>query len=179
MILITGLSRSEHHSCYTLMKKQEFFSGFHRFLVDLGFDESRSDVSTFGRPLDDDGEPDMSKEEDITIYIDKRAFFENKEYVIDVVFGKDRIFVIIASYRDKQVEIVKNMGKFCTFGSQEKLSSGHAVDGKSRYSVVPSIHKDRRHRPSRAMLHDSKCRCAQCLLDAGLKTHAPMNLITP
>jgi hypothetical protein len=122
MIKITGVSKSEHRSLYVLAKDQAFFSGFRMFLVDLGFDHERVDISSLGRPIDEFGEPDTSREEDISLYVDKRSFFENKEYTIDVVFGKDRIFVIIASYRDKQDQIVKSISTFCTFADKRLIA---------------------------------------------------------
>ncbi len=115
MIKILAISKSEKHNYFRLEKVQEFVSGFRKFLVDIGFDEHDVGVYSFGRPVDEHGEPDENKEDDVKNYVDKRFGFDNDEYTIDVVFGKENIFVMIFTKINRQKEIVEGMSKFCSF----------------------------------------------------------------
>ncbi|MSS74050.1 hypothetical protein EXS72_00215 [Candidatus Pacearchaeota archaeon] len=117
MVKIFGLSKFEFHTFYELKKEQDFLSGFRKCLVDMGFGEEKYNIEIygFGRPNDKDAEPDTSKEEDIKDYIDKHYFFQNNEFMIDLVFGKDKIFLMVASKKNKQQEISKKVQKFCDF----------------------------------------------------------------
>src|SRR3990172_6351409 len=114
-IKIFSLGKFEFHNYYVLEKKQEFFTGFRQFLEDLGLGrkDSTYEIYSFGRPEDGMGEPITTKEEEIKFYIDKHFYFENKEYFIDVVFGNDRIFLMIHSKHDKEKEISEKIQKFC------------------------------------------------------------------
>ncbi|MDP2925790.1 MAG: hypothetical protein Q8N99_05455 [Nanoarchaeota archaeon] len=114
---ILGLKKSEKHNYYELENKQEFFSGFRKLLVDLGFGEESSNIEiySFGRPPGDDGEYILTKEEDINDYIDRHFYFENNNFRIDVVFGKKKIFLVINSDKDKQEKISEKVQKFCSF----------------------------------------------------------------
>ncbi|MFH0936137.1 MAG: hypothetical protein V1815_00470 [Candidatus Woesearchaeota archaeon] len=114
---IFGLRKSEKHNYYEIEKNQKFFSGFRKLLVDLGFGEESSNIEIygFGRPSGDDGEPILTKEENINDYVDKHSYFENNEFRIDLVFGKKKIFLIINSDKDKQEKISEKVQKFCSF----------------------------------------------------------------
>ncbi len=91
-----GLNRSKNRNYYCLEKRQEFFGYFRKFLINLGFEERSSSVCEFGRPIyfDKDNYPqsDETKEDKIENYVDDHTFIWNKEYKIDIVFGKSRIF---------------------------------------------------------------------------------------
>lgn len=116
LVKILGLSKSERHNYYQLEKKQEFFAGFRKLLVDFGFDEDRDPaIYGFGRPSDENYEYITTKEEDIKAYVDVHYYFENDEFRIDVVFGSSKIFLIINSDKDKQKEVSKKVQKFCSF----------------------------------------------------------------
>jgi|TARA_Y100000310_G_C19976503_1_gene487825 hypothetical protein len=117
MVKIFGLSKFEFHTFYELGKEQDFFSGFRKFLVNMEFGEENSnyEIYSFGRPDDKDHEPDTSKEENIKDYVDKHYFYQNDKYMIDLVFGKEKIFLMIASKKDKQQEISEKVQKFCSF----------------------------------------------------------------
>lgn len=111
-IKILGLSKEDTYSYYIIEKKQSFFQSFRKFLLDLEFENSVL-VYGFGRPSDKDGEPDESKDEDIKEYVDKHFNFGNGECKIDVIFGMNKIFIIINTRLDKQKEIFDNIQKFC------------------------------------------------------------------
>lgn len=117
MIKLFGIRKFEFHSDYTLEKKQEFFSGFRKLLEDLGFgkEESTIEIYSFGRPSDRNGEPITTKEKNIKKLFDKHFFFQNEDCMVDVVFGKSRIFLIIATKKDRQQEISRKVQKFCSY----------------------------------------------------------------
>lgn len=114
---ILGLKRSERHNLYIIEKKQSFIPGFRKFLSDLDIGNGDSDIELygFGRPFGKDGEPDTTKERGINEIVDEHYFFGNKEYVIDLVFGNRKIFLIIKTGRDKQKKISEKIQKFCKF----------------------------------------------------------------
>ena len=116
-IKIFGLRKTEKHSNYELEKRQEFFSGFRKLLVDLDFGDESSNIEIygFGRPSGDDGEPILTKEDDIAKYIDRHYYFENDSFRVDVIFGKEKIFLIINSDKDRQEKISEKVQKFCSF----------------------------------------------------------------
>lgn len=123
MINILGMSNWKHHYCITLEKKQEFFSGFRKLLVELGFEENSNPVIySFGRPQDKMGEPIMNKEDDIQKYVDEHDFFNNDSYFIDVIFGKDKIFLIVNSNEDKLQEFYAKLEKIAIFNSKQPTS---------------------------------------------------------
>jgi len=117
MLKIIGLKKSECHSSYILEKKQEFFKYFRKFLSDLDFGDEDSNVEIygFGRPNDDQGEPIKSKEDNINDYSDQYFLFRSEGYVIDVIFGEERIFVIVSFKEDKQEEVNNKILKFALF----------------------------------------------------------------
>jgi len=115
LVKIIGVNKSEYRNCYILEKIQDFLSGFRKFLLDIGFTESDFEAYSFGRPDDKYGEPDTTKEEDISKYVDKDYFFVNENFRVELIFGKDRIFLIILTTEDKQKEISEKIKKFCTF----------------------------------------------------------------
>jgi hypothetical protein len=115
LVKIIGVNKSEYRNCYILEKIQDFLSGFRKFLLDIGFTESDFEAYSFGRPQDKEGEPDITKEEDIIEYVDKDYFFANENYGVDLIFGKDMIFLIISTKEDKQKEISEKVQKFCKF----------------------------------------------------------------
>jgi len=117
MVKIFGQSKSVFHSFYELKKEQDLFQGFRKFLVGMGFGEESSNIEIygFGRPDDGHHDPDTSKEEDIKDYVDEHYFFQNDEFMIDLIFGKEKIFLMVASKKDKQQEINEKVRKFCSF----------------------------------------------------------------
>jgi len=124
MIEILGVSKSEFHSSYELKKEQDFFKGFRTFLGDIDFDPDDSEVWMFGKcdetdPKEMEGHKIIEGDWDITEYVDSHTFFKTDDVTVDVVFGKESIFVIIASKEDKQTEISDNILKFCAFKEKQ------------------------------------------------------------
>ena len=112
---IFALSKSDFHNIFTLEKKQEFFSGFRKFLIDMGFDENGIPVYSFGRPFDEEGEPDLKKEKDINELVDIYDYFEDVNIFIIIFYGLNRIFLTIITKEDRQEEIMNYLNKFCSF----------------------------------------------------------------
>jgi hypothetical protein len=116
-IKILGSKKSDNHNLFILDKKQEFFSGFRKFLVDMDFgsEDSSFDIYSFGRPQDEEHEPIIAREEKINEYIDQDFTFTHKGYTINVIFGKNKIFLIIFSKKNIQEKVAKAINKFCIF----------------------------------------------------------------
>jgi len=110
---LLGIGKSENRCYYILPKKQKFFSFFRQFLLDLGIKKFEAD--SFARPLDKKfAEPIFDKEDNIKKYVDVHYSFVDgkKQYLVDLVFGKNSIFLIIFTKKDKQDEISKLINKF-------------------------------------------------------------------
>ena len=110
---LLGIGKSELRTYYILPKKQDFFKICRQLLLDLGV--KKFDSNSFARPSDKKfGEPIFDKEENIKNYIDRYYSFtdEKEQYSIELVFGKDKVFLIIYSKTDKQQEISKIVNKF-------------------------------------------------------------------
>ncbi len=72
-------------------------------------------ADSFARPIDKKrGELLYDKEDDIKDYTDRHYSFTNekKQYSIELIFGKNKIFLIIHSNTDKQQEISEIIYKF-------------------------------------------------------------------
>jgi hypothetical protein len=107
---LIGSSKSENHCSFIFPKKQAFFKLIRSFLESLSFDEF--EYNSIGRPLDKKwGEPEFDKEEDVKYYIDERTTIGNEEYFIEIIYGKEKIFVSIQTLTDKQEIISKAMSK--------------------------------------------------------------------
>jgi len=113
-VKIFGADKSEYKNNYVFKKEQEFIQGFRQFLLDIGFKQFDIITSHFGYVMDKDGNPIISEDIDIQEYEDEQFFFQNEEYKIDLVFGKDKIFLIIYTKEDKQQEISEKLHKFST-----------------------------------------------------------------
>ncbi len=110
-IKVFGIKKSEWKNYYIFPKKKEVFEIIRNLLRELGFEEC--EWEHFGRPIDKkQGEPILNKEENIKKYIDERIGFDNEEYSIEVIFGKDKVFLIIHTETNKQQKISKILDKF-------------------------------------------------------------------
>jgi len=58
--------------------------------------------------------------DDINKFVDEIYNFRNDDYSVDVILGKDTIFLVINSITDKQKEIYKAVFKFVDFGGEDK-----------------------------------------------------------
>ena|SRR3989344_6442568 len=113
-VKLIGISKSELQSIYTLKKSPNFFKGFTKFLSELGFKEL--DYYAFGRKIDKKyGEPYQDRFENINKYVDLHHKFKNNDFLVNVIFGKSRIFIIITTKKDKQQFISNKIMKFCKY----------------------------------------------------------------
>ncbi len=104
-IKVSKISKSEFRSEFNFLKEQQFFSICRKFLLNLGFEKDEW-IESFGRPFNKEiNEYILDKEENIGKYVDVSDHFSNKDYAINIIFGKDKIFLIINTKIDKQKEI--------------------------------------------------------------------------
>ena len=109
---LLGSGKSEKHNYYIFPKTQNFFSLIRNLLKELGFENEK--YEDFGRPVDRYSEPIFDKEENINEFTDTNQSFENKEYFIEIIFGKDKIFLTIHTEKDRQQKIAKLLSKLIT-----------------------------------------------------------------
>lgn len=106
---LLGIRKSKKHNHYTFPKKQEFFTVVRELLKELEF----GDWNTFGRPLDKEfGETIYNEEEDIKKYMDRIYTFEKGEYCIEIIFGKDKVFLMIHMEKNRQQKLLRFLSKF-------------------------------------------------------------------
>ena len=110
-VRVIGMGKSPRHCHFVLAKQREFFSGFRTLLKDLGIKDHKG----LGHPQEEQGEPDYSKEEDISLWTDRYERYEGEKARIGLVFGKDGIFLNIDFDTDRQDEITALVMKFCMF----------------------------------------------------------------
>jgi len=110
-IKLLGIGKSEKHNHYTFPKRQEFFEIARSFLKELGFKDY--EWISFGRPCDKKWrEPLLNKENRINACVDERHVFGNEEYFIEIIFGKEKVFVLIHTEKDRQQKIANIMKKY-------------------------------------------------------------------
>ena len=100
-IKLLGIGRSGKHSHYVIPKKQDFFRIAREIMKELKM--IPLEYESFGRPLDKNGEPRFGKEDRVKEYTDRIYHFENKNHLMEIVFGKDRIFLQIHSKNPKKI----------------------------------------------------------------------------
>ena len=122
-VKILGVTKSPNRSYFILDKKQEFVKGFRQFLIDLGFTGFYVDTDHFGRTFDKSGNIIYGKDADISRYVDEHFYFQYGQYNIDLVTGKNKMFLTIYSKTDKQKKISKLLGKFCVFETKKTVSA--------------------------------------------------------
>lgn len=120
-IKILGISKSTKRNIYTFEKKQEFLKGFMNFLLELGIKDW--EVNRFGYVPDSKcyDEPLIGKYKQVMKFIDERFVFTNDNYVIDLIFGKNKIFLIITTKKDEQNELSKKLLKFASIKKIKKI----------------------------------------------------------
>lgn len=111
-IKVLGINKRDYRTQVIFPKEQKFFRIFKKFLIKLGFEKSEQ-IQEFGIPFNEkEYEYAYKKEENIKKNIDISHNFRNKYYSIDVVFGKNKIFVIFNYKRDKQQFISECLEEF-------------------------------------------------------------------
>ncbi|MBU0980855.1 MAG: hypothetical protein KJ709_08690 [Nanoarchaeota archaeon] len=109
-IRLLAVGKSERHNHYTFRKEQVILLVIRNLLEELRFEGSESE--SFGRPEDKDGNPIFNEVDDVKDYIDRRFKFEKEGYYIEVIFGKDKVFLSVHSDEDMQDEITAILRKF-------------------------------------------------------------------
>lgn len=112
-IKLLAIGKDEHKNYFIFPKRQYFFKICRQLLIDLGVNKFES--NSFARPTDKKwGEPIFDKENKIKNYTDKHCSFNDKKkrYMIEIIFGKDKIFLIIYTKTDKQQEISDIIDKY-------------------------------------------------------------------
>jgi len=110
-IKLLEIEKFSHHNHYKFPKKQEVFTIIRALLKQIGLKKYEWDA--FGRPTDKEyGEPLFNQEIDIKDYTDRRFAFGNEEYFIEIVFGKNKVFLMIHTKTDKQKYISKILSNF-------------------------------------------------------------------
>lgn len=107
---LLAINKDENRCQFTFEKNQEFFEFMRRFLPKLDMlDEEALEFGKIWNPQDHLYE---NKEKNIKKQIDMVNHFSNKEYFVEIIFGKDKIFLIIISKEDKQQFISKILEEF-------------------------------------------------------------------
>ena len=104
-IKLIGIKKSKDYNYLVFPKKQEIFSFLREFLKNFGIEGSEAEG--IGRPIDKIGEYNIKKELKIRNYSDKYVYFQTKDYDIDIVFGKNRVFMFIHTKKDMQNALSK------------------------------------------------------------------------
>ena len=115
---LLGLRKDVHLSHFILKKNQAFFGFGRAMLKVLEFDKYEWDE--LGRPYDIKiREPEFDKELDINEFTDTMKVLEREGIVVHIIYGKDKVFMIINTKKDKQ-ELFKKVIKEDTI--QKNLS---------------------------------------------------------
>jgi hypothetical protein len=109
-----GLKKSENHSIFHIEKHKIFLERFREFLHNLGFSEGDTANELLSLMGDVDNNYSAKKYSN-KLYQDEYFYFKNKEYKIEIFFGKEKIIISIFTKSNKQQEIMKEIDKFCTF----------------------------------------------------------------
>ena len=108
-IKLIGLSKSEDLNTYLFPKEESFFPFIKKLLGNLDFDPSE-----YGEESNLDLAYKNGKEnfkEFLEKTNDLRWEFKEGNYIIEVIIGKDRIFLLIYTKKDLQQEIYKIISK--------------------------------------------------------------------
>ena len=111
-IQLLSIQKSEFHSCYSFSKQQGFLPFLRAFCKDLGLN-----TGEFGHPenVTKTREVLYDRDIDISTLVDYHVRFSYpkiKSISLDLVFGKDTIFMILYTPVDRQQEIAKLLAKY-------------------------------------------------------------------
>ncbi len=109
-IKLIAVSKSEHRCQFTFPKEQQFFEIFRKFVYKL--DILDEEALNFGKISNEKEYEYTDKEEDIKKFTDQIIYFVNKEYSVDIIAGKDKIFLIIHSRKNRQQLISRYLEEF-------------------------------------------------------------------
>lgn len=102
MAKILGIKKSETQTIYTFSKDWNFFEKFEKILFDLGF-KSYELPCSFPSNLGIN-----EKRQDLTKICDVYDSISNKTYSLLVIYGKDKLFLIINA-KDKNMKKINEM----------------------------------------------------------------------
>jgi hypothetical protein len=109
-----GFIKGEKHSVFYIEKNEIFLEHFRAFLHKLGF--KRQDTAKELLSLLGDSDNNYSnKKYSNKLYQDKYFYFENKDYKIDLFFGKNKVIVSIFNSTKNQNKINKLINQFVEF----------------------------------------------------------------
>ena len=109
-----GVKKGDTHYVYHIEKSERFLEQFRDFLHSLGFTKLSTAIELLKLLGDSDNNYSARKYSD-ELYLDQYFYFENKQYRIDVFFGKDKVLVSIFSSAKDQNKINKLIMEFCDF----------------------------------------------------------------
>src|SRR3989344_5670757 len=105
-IKLLAVEKSDKHNSYTFPKVQEFFEVVRDLLKELEFEHY--EWNGFGRPRECQyDEPLSDEDEDIKKYTDEMFTYEKEDDYIEIIFGKDKVFLIIHTQKNQQRKISK------------------------------------------------------------------------
>lgn len=109
-----GIKKGKTHNVFHIKKDEIFLESFRDFLYELGFKKYITAIELL-KLLGDSDNNYSAKKYSNKLYQDKYFYFENKEFKIDVFFGKEIIIVSIFTSSDNQEKLTKLIMNFCKF----------------------------------------------------------------
>ena len=97
---LIAIHKSPEHNCYVFPKQQNFFTFLIKFLDVLEFQECEYDC--FIKKWDKKKGEVSKQEESIKKYIDVRQTFERPDFLIEIILGKEKVFLLIHTKKDMQ-----------------------------------------------------------------------------
>lgn len=109
-----GAKKEDNHCVYHIEKSELFLGQFREFLHSLGFKKLETAIELLKLLGDSDNNYSARKYSD-ELYQDKYFYFENKNYKVDVFFGRERVIVSIFLTTKDQIKINNLIMDFCEF----------------------------------------------------------------
>ncbi|MEA3329412.1 MAG: hypothetical protein U9Q06_01585 [Nanoarchaeota archaeon] len=114
-----AIKKEKTHNVFHIEKDESFLKHFRNFLHKLGFKQGETAIELLKLLGDLDDNYSARKYSD-KLYQDKFFYFENKDFKIDLFFGKEIIIVSIFTLLDNQKKIMNLILEFCDF-EKEKI----------------------------------------------------------
>ena len=100
-IKILSLSKSENQNKYVFPKEQKFLTVINQILNEFGFEDYETGSLDF-----------LDEKNEIKKYKDESYDLESKDFLINIIFGNEKIFLIINTQINKQKEISQVINKY-------------------------------------------------------------------
>jgi hypothetical protein len=107
-----GIKRGNRHNIFYIEKNKIFLEKFREVLHKLGFQKYITAQELLKLLGDSDNNYSVKKYSS-NLYQDQYFHFKNKEFKIDVFFGKEKIIVSVITSLNNQNKIVKLIMGFC------------------------------------------------------------------